>query len=241
VVGSGQSGCQVTEDLLYAGREVHLCVGNAGRIPRRYRERDILDWDLATGYMEMPVDQHPKSSAIRYQAHPHLTGRDGGHTIDLRKLALDGARLHGKVLEAAGTVIHLAGNLAETLHAVDLFCQSEINDIDAFIAKHGLNEPEEEVIPVDWQPTPEPPELDLAEAGVSTVIYATGFHFDFSWIDLPVFDARGYPRYQRGITDLYGLYFIGLHWMYTQGSGLFYGVGRDAEYVVQHLTRPSDP
>ena len=235
VVGSGQSGCQVAEDLLGAGRDVHLSVGNAGRVPRRYRRRDILDWDLATGYMEMPVDQHPKGHAVRFQAHPHLSGRDGGHTIDLRQMALDGVRLHGKVLGAEGTVLRLAGDLAETLEAVDSFCQAEIEGIDAFIAKHGIDAPEEEVVSVDWQPTPEPLEIDLAAAGITTVIYATGFHFDFGWIDLSVFDGRGYPRYRRGITDQPGQYFAGLHWMHTQGSGLFYGVGRDAGYVVGSL------
>lgn len=236
VIGSGQSGCQVTEDLLIAGREVHLCVGNAGRIPRRYRGRDILDWDVTTGYMEMPVDQHPKGTAIRFKAHPHLTGREGGHTIELRKLALDGVQLHGKVLSADGTRIRLAGDLSETLDAVDAFCLTEMKGIDAFIAKNGLDAPKEDTTPVDWHPDSEPPHLDLGEARISTIIYAIGFHFDFSWIDLPVFDARGYPRYERGVTDVDGLYFVGLHWMHTQGSGLFYGVGRDAENVVQHLT-----
>ena len=115
-----------------------------------------------------------------------------------------------------------------------------MDGIDAFIAEHGLDAPEEDFIPVDWQPASEPPELDLTEAGISTVIYAIGFHFDFSWIDLPVFDERGYPRNRRGVTDLPGLYFVGLHWMHTQGSGLFYGVGRDAEYVVQHLADQSN-
>jgi putative flavoprotein involved in K+ transport len=239
VAGSGQSGCQVVEDLLSADREVHLCVGNAGRIPRRYRGRDILDWDVATGYMEMPVEQHPKGTAIRFQAHPHLTGRDGGHTVDLRQLGLDGVRLHGKVLGAEGTTIHLADNLAETLDAVDAFCQAEMDGINAFISKNGLDAPNEDIIPVDWQPAADSSELDLADAGISTVIYATGFHFDFSWIDLPVFDERGYPCYRRGVTDLPGLYFVGLHWMHTQGSGLFYGVARDAEHVVQYLADQS--
>ena len=111
--------------------------------------------------------------------------------------------------------------------------------IDAFIAEHGIDAPEEEVVSVDWQSTPEPTEIDLAATGITTVIYATGFHFDFGWIDLPVFDGRVYPRYRRGITDLPGLYFVGLHWMHTQGSGLFYGVGRDAEYVIGSLDRTS--
>lgn len=235
VVGSGQSGCQVAEDLHLAGREVHLAVGNAGRIPRRYRRRDILDWDLATGYMEMPVDQHPKGTAIRFKAHPHLSGRDGGHTINLRQMALDGVRLHGKVLGVENGCLRLLDDLAETLDGIDDFCRTEIDGIDKFIDDNGLDPPPEEVPPIDWQPDPEPPLLDLVEAGISTVIYATGFHYDFGWINLPIFDERGYPRYRRGVTELPGLYFCGLHWMQTQGSGLFYGIGKDAEFVVGHL------
>jgi putative flavoprotein involved in K+ transport len=235
VVGSGQSGCQVAEDLHGAGLEVHLCVGNAGRIPRRYRGRDILEWDVVTGYFDLLVDDHPKGRGIRFKPHPHLSGRDGGHTIDLRQLALDGVRLHGKVLDAKGSTVRLSDDLAETLDSIDSGCRAEMDGIDSFIAAHGLDAPEEDVVPVDWEPAPGPPLLDLDQAGIKSVIYATGFHFDFNWIDLPVFDARGYPRYRRGVTEIPGLYFVGLHWMHTQGSGLFYQVGRDAEYVVDHL------
>ena len=110
-----------------------------------------------------------------------------------------------------------------------------MDGIDSFIAAHGLDAPEEDVVPVDWEPAPGPPLLDLDQAGIKSVIYATGFHFDFRWIDLSVFDDRGYPRYRRGVTEILGLYFVGLHWMHTQGSGLFYQVGRDAGFVVDHL------
>ncbi|MFC1680415.1 flavin-containing monooxygenase [Pseudomonadota bacterium] len=235
IVGSGQSGCQVAEDLHRSGRTVHLAVGNSGRIPRSYRGRDIFEWDLATGYMTMPVEQHPLGTAIRFKAHPHLSGRDGGRTIDLRQMALDGILLHGKVLGVEGGSFRLSDDLSETLDGVDQFCRDEMEGIDKFIEENGLNDPMEEVAPVEWEPEPEPALFDLSQAGVSTVIYATGFHFDFTWIDLPVFDERGYPRYARGVTEVPGLYFCGLHWMQTQGSGLFYGVGEDAEYVVAHL------
>jgi putative flavoprotein involved in K+ transport len=77
----------------------------------------------------------------------------------------------------------------------------------------------------------------MEKARISTIIYATGFTYDFSWIDLPIFDERGYPRYERGVTELPGFYFVGLHWMHTAGSGLFSQVGRDAEFVVEHLNR----
>ena len=235
VVGSGQSGCQVADDLRLSGRDVHLAVGNAGRIPRRYRGRDIFEWDIATGYMTMPVEQHPKGTAVRFKAHPHLSGRDGGRTVDLRQMALDGIRLHGKVLGVEGDCFRLSDDLRETLDEVDDVCRAEMEGIDKFIEENGLDDPVEEVAAIDWQPEPEPALFDLAASGVSTVIYATGFHFDFGWIDLPVFDERGYPRYARGVTEVPGLYFCGLHWMQTQGSGLFYGVGEDAEYIVSHL------
>jgi len=240
VVGSGQSGCQVAEDLHRSGRKVHLAVGNAGRIPRSYRGRDIFYWDLATGYMTMPVEQHRMGMAVRFKAHPHLSGRDGGHTIDLRRMALDGIQLHGKVLGIEGSRFRLSADLAETLVAIDEFCRDEMEGIDRFIEENGLDNPKEEVALVDWSPEPEPALLDLSDAGISTVIYATGFHFDFAWIDLPVFDERGYPRYDRGVTEIPGLYFCGLHWLHTQGSGLFFGVGEDAEHVVAHLINRID-
>ena len=235
VVGSGQSGCQVVEDLLGAGREVHLCVGRAGRIPRRYRGRDILEWDVVTGYFDLVVDEHPKGRGIRFQPHPHLSGRDGGRTIDLRQLALDGVTLHGHLSDANDTLVTFSDDLAASLDAADKFCRDNLEDIDEFIAKNGLDALESDEEVVKWRP-PEPrASLDLNEAGITTVIYATGFHYNFSWINFPVLDDRGYPRYERGITALPGLYFVGLHWMRTQGSGLFYAVGRDAEFVVNHL------
>ncbi|WP_170606387.1 flavin-containing monooxygenase [Ruegeria arenilitoris] len=240
IVGSGQSGCQVAEDLHLSGRDVYLAVGSAGRIPRRYRGRDIFEWDLATGYMSMAVKEHPKGTAIRFKAHPHLSGRDGGRTIDLRQMALDGVKLHSRVEGVQNGCLMLAGGLEETLKAVDEVCNAEMESIDKFIAENGLYDPDEVVVPVNWQPNPEPPFFDLAAANVSTVIYATGFHRDFGWIDLPIFDGSGYPLHERGVTNIAGLYFCGLHWMHTQGSGLFYGVGEDAEYVVNHLTSATD-
>jgi putative flavoprotein involved in K+ transport len=237
VVGSGQSGCQVAEDLLAAGREVHLCVGKAGRIPRRYRGRDIIHWLVDAGRYEVPVDEHPKGRAVRYEAHEHLSGRGGGRTIDLRRLALEGVKLHGRVTDAKDHQVDLSKDLGDTLDAIDEECRETLAGIDAYIAESGAAAPQNDLETFDWQPGPQPGLLDLRQAGVTSVIYATGFHFDFSWIDLPVFGERGYPRYERGVTELPGLYFVGLHWQHTSGSGLFYQVGRDAKYVVDHLAR----
>ena len=237
VVGSGQSGCQVVEDLLGAGREVHLCVGKAGRIPRRYRGRDIIHWLVDAGRYEVPVDEHPDGRAIRFKPHEHLSGRNGGRTIDLRRLARDGVELHGRLVDAEGYQVRFADDLAEMLDTIDEDCRETLALIDDYIAKSGAAAPEGVLEAVDWQPIPEPAVLDLRQAGISSVIYGTGFHFDFGWIDLPIFDERGYPRYERGVTELPGIYFVGLHWEHTSGSGLFYQVGRDAKYLVDHLCR----
>ena len=237
VVGSGQSGCQVVEDLFGEDREVHLCVGSAGRLPRRYRGREIIRWLEATGFLEMPVDEHPAGRAIRFKPNAHLSGRDGGRTIDLRRLALSGVRLHGRVMDAEIYQVHFADDLAKNLDAIDKTCRKRLEKIDEYITKRGIEAPENDLEPVEWQPTPEPTTLNLRQAGISTVIYGTGFHFDFGWIDFPVLDERGYPRYERGVTEVPGLYFVGFHWLRTWGSGLFYGVGLDAEYVVNHLCR----
>jgi putative flavoprotein involved in K+ transport len=235
VVGSGQSGCQIVEDLLFAGREVHLCVGKAGRLHRRYRGRDMSKWARATGFFDIPIDKHPLGEEVRSLAQWHISGRDGGRTIDLRQLALNGVRLHGRLLDADGTKVSLADDLARNLDLADRLCRERLAQIDDYIAENGIDAPPADLKPIAWQPSKEPPTLDLTEAHVGTVIYGTGFHPDFCWIDLPIFDERGYPRGRRGVTEIPGLYFLGLHWLHTLGSGLLYGVGRDAEYVVTHL------
>jgi putative flavoprotein involved in K+ transport len=236
-----RDGCQVVQDLHATGRAVHLSVGSAGRIPRRYRGRDIMQWLKAAGLWEVPVDEHPSGRAIRFKPHPHLSGRDGGQTIDLRRLALDGVMLHGHLVNAEGSRVFFADDLAESLDAVDEACRKRLAAIDAYIAKDGIEAPPGDLEQVDWQPESESESesatLDLRGAGISSVIYGTGFRFDFGWIDLPVLDQGGYPRYERGVTPVPGLYFVGLHWLHTWGSGLFYQVGRDAEYVVDHLCR----
>ena len=190
---------------------------------------------MLTGFSELPVGQHPIGQEVRFKAHSHLTGRDGGHTIDLRQFALDGVKLHGRLLNVEGAAVHFADDLAEKLDTIDAKFRENLSEIDDYIAQNRLGAPLEDQPPADWQPTSEPLSVDLRQSGIGCVIFGTGFRFDFSWIDLPVFDQRGYPRYERGITKIPGLYFVGLHWLHTQGSGLFSKVGRDAGYVVDHL------
>lgn len=235
VVGSGQSGCQIVDDLHLAGRQVHLAVGTAPRIPRRYRGRDFTEWLVAAGLFELPVDRHPDGPAVRFKAHPHVSGRDGGRTIDLRGFGRDGIRLHGHVADAQGYQLSFSDDLAQSLDAVDEGCRKRLAAFDEYIAREGIDAPPNDIEPIDWEPDHGPLEIDLREEGIGCVIYGTGYRSDFSWIDLPVMDERGYPRYERGVSEIPGLYFVGLHWMYTWGSGLFYQVGEDARYVVDHL------
>ena len=150
-------------------------------------------------------------------------------------MALDGVRLHGHLTGAEDYEVSFADDLAENLDAIDKACLEPLAKIDEYIAKSGIDAPDSDLVQIDWQPTPEPATLNLRDAGISSIIYGTGFHFDFDWIDLPIFDGRGYPVYKRGVTKLPGFYFVGLHWMHTSGSGLFYQVGRDAKYVVDHI------
>jgi len=235
VVGSGQSGCQIVEDLLFVGRAVHLCVGKAGRMPRRYRGRDMSKWAHATGFFDTPIDKHPLGEEVRFRAQWHTSGRDGGRSINLRQMALDGVKLHGRLLDPDGTMVSFADDLASNLDLADRLCRERLAQIDNYIAENCIDAPPDDSAPVAWQPSEEPPTLDLKEAGIRSVIYGTGFHPDYSWIDIPIFDRYGYPRSQRGVTEIPGLYFLGLHWLHTMGSGLLHGVGRDAEHVVTHL------
>lgn len=235
VVGSGQSGCQIVEDLLYAGRKVHLSVSGAPRIPRKYRGKDILQWANAMGLYDMPLNEHPEGKSVRFKTHPHVTGRDGGHTINLRQLALEGALLYGRMDDMVGTNVFFKNDLIESLYNADLSEEKFTKNIDEFIEKNAIDAPLDNTLKPKWEPNREISEVDLEKEGISSVIWATGYSYDFSWIDVPVFDEQGYPIYDRGITDISGLYFVGLHWLYRWGSGLFYGVGRDAEFVVNHI------
>ena len=181
------------------------------------------------------MDDHPLGRAIRFEPHEHLTGRDGGRTINLRQMALDGVKLLGRMVDADGYQVSFADDLEESLDAIDDECEETLSLIDKYITENGIEAPPNDITPLSWRPDSVPKTIDLEQAGISSVIYATGFTYDFSWIDLPIFDDRGYPRYERGVTEIPGLYFVGLHWMHTAGSGLFSQVGCDAEYVVEQI------
>jgi putative flavoprotein involved in K+ transport len=235
VIGTGQSGCQIAEDLHIAGRKVHLCVGGAPRVARRYRGKDVVDWLADMGYYDLPVDKHPLKEGVRTRANHYVTGRDGGRDIDLRQRALEGMKLYGRLDSLDGTVIHFKSDLAANLDKADEVSQSIKSSIDKYIASAGINVPTEKGYEPVWRPADTPTQLNLLDANISGIVWSIGFKSDFSWIDVPVFDGRGYPGHTRGVTSSPGLYFIGLPWLYTWGSGRFSGVARDAAYIVDHI------
>jgi putative flavoprotein involved in K+ transport len=235
VVGTGQSGCQIAEDLHIDGRRVHLCVGGAPRTARRYRGKDVVDWLNDMGYYDLPVHQHPLKERVRAKANHYVTGRDGGRDIDLRKFALEGMKLYGRLKEVRGNTLHFTQDLKKNLDQADEVAESIKTTIDKFIDKHGISAPVEDRYKPVWQPVEEVGELDLLQAGITSVIWSIGFQSDFSWVEVPVFDGKGYPCHERGVTSKDGLYFLGLPWLYTWGSGRFSGVARDAGYLADRI------
>jgi putative flavoprotein involved in K+ transport len=236
VVGTGQSGCQIAEDLHLSGRRVHLCVGGAPRVARRYRGKDVVEWLDELGYYDLPVHEHPLKEAIRSRPNHYVTGRDGGHDIDLRQFAREGMQLYGRLRDIDANRFVFAPDLKANLDSADLVSENIKTTIDGHIAKNGIDAPTEARYTPVWEPSRETEALAFDAAPISTVIWSTGYGANFRWIEVPAFDGKGYPTHTRGVTSVRGLYFLGLPWLYTWGSGRFSGVARDANFVAEHIT-----
>ena len=237
VVGSGQSGCQIAEDLHLAGKKVHLCVGGAPRSPRQYRGKDVVDWLDRLGYYDLSIDEHSDPESVRNKTNHYLTGRDGGHEIDLRQFALEGMQLYGSLEDIRGNNLKFKPNLKQNLDRADDVFQSIKRTIDEYIAKQGTAAPTELPYQPVWQPETEVLELDYKKSNITSVIWCIGYQANFSWVNVPVFDGKGYPSHDRGVTSVRGLYFLGLPWLYTWGSGRFSGIARDAEYLSDYIAK----
>jgi putative flavoprotein involved in K+ transport len=232
VVGSAQSGCQIAEELHLSGRRVYLSVGSAGRVPRRYRGKDIYKWMELAGILDRTVDKLP-SPAARFGSNPHVTGKDGGRTLNLHQFSRDGVVLLGHLQGGHENNLQFSSDLHENLAKADKFETDLIKQIDEFIDKNELNLPSEKLPELqDGFDQKEITEMDLEKTGVKTIIWAMGYSFDFSLVKLPIFDTAGYPIQQRGATDFPGLYFVGLPWLYKYKSGHLLGVGEDADHVA---------
>ena len=238
VVGSGQSGSQIAEDLHLEGRQVHLAVGNAPRVARFYRGKDVMTWLAEMGLYDTPVKQYPGGLAAREKTNHYVTGRDGGRDIDLRQFATEGMRLYGVLDGGRSTHLTFRPTLTRSLDRADSVYNSICGDIDRYLEREGIDAPAGRHYEPVWVPESEPVNLDMAEAGITSIIWATGYRPDYRWVKVGVFDGTGHPTHTRGVTAIPGLYFLGLPWLHTWGSGRFHGIARDAEHIVRCIVGP---
>jgi len=237
VVGSAQSGVQIAEDLVEAGREVTLSTGRAGRSPRRLRGRDTLSWLCETGWM----DQRPADladPAMQRWANPQISGVGPlGHTVSLQGLAARGVTLLGRFESADGTRARFAPDLPQNIAFADAYSKWSRQHVDEHIARLGMLAPDSDPDPAD-APVDDPAgftaptELDLLDCGIRSVIFSTGFSADFSWLRVPALDERGAPRHQDGRSPVAGVWFIGFPWLRTRKSGNVWGTHEDAAVIV---------
>ncbi len=235
VVGSGQSGCQIAEELYQSGRKVFLSVGSAGRAPRRYRGKDIFEWLLLTGFMDRTPAQLP-SPAARFAGNPQVSGRDGGRNLNLHQFARDGVVLLGRLTAAESNTLHVGADLQENLAKVDKFEADLVRMINGYIERTGLDAPPE-TLPClrDGYERETVSELDIRSAGIGSIVWTMGYDFDFGLVKLAAFDGQGFPVQQRGVTTFPGLFFVGLPWLPYQKSGLLVGVGENAEHIASAI------
>ncbi len=238
VVGAGNSGCQIAEDLRSADRRVYLSVSRHQRTPRRYRGKDCIWWNLALGDADRTLEQR-----VSVQPSRLMTGVGGGYDLDLRRLAADGVVLLGRLLGGADGKITLAPDLCANLAQGDASLLALLRRCDDYIDRNGLDFAASDMPAA----LPDPREvcdpiltLDLNAAGISTIIWANGFRYDFDWIELPIFadcttSSGRVPRHARGVTSVPGAYFLGLPWLHKWKSAFLFGVGEDAEYLAGHI------
>jgi putative flavoprotein involved in K+ transport len=234
VVGAGSSGVQIADELRRHGREVYLAVSPHDRPPRRYRGRDFVWW---LGVLNKWEAATPPQGAAHVTI--AVSGARGGHTVDFRDLAEDGITLVGTAESYEDGKVRFAPDLKRNIAQGDANHLSLLREADAYIERNGLGLPEE---PEAHRLRPDPvcvtdplPELDLAEAGVASVVWATGFTQDYDWLKVDAFDEQGRPRHRRGISSEPGVFFLGLPWQSRRGSSFIWGVWHDAKFLADHI------
>lgn len=234
VVGCGSSGAQIAEDLNEAGRRVFLSVGKHDRPPRRYRGRDFTWWLGVLGKWDA-VTPSPDTLHVTIA----VSGQKGGRTIDLRRFAAGGITLVGRTESYADGVIRIAGDLADNIRGGDEKMNALLDEADAYVTANGLDLPEDPGARARW---PDPDcltnplgKIDLAAEGINTIIWATGYSRDFSWLQVDTLDDQGRPDHRRGIGRELGVYFLGLPWQSRRGSSFLWGVWHDAKFIGDQI------
>lgn len=244
VVGGGQSGAQIVEDLLESGRRTYFSVSTVPRLPRRYRGKDLMHWMLDIGIWDRRADEVEDPAELT-ATNPLVSGvGPRGHSVSFQFLAKKGATLLGRLEGVDGRVVRTDGKALEYVEQADAVSAEFKKNVDEFIAATGSNSPEAEPDPGD-DPLSEADsievisEVDLDDTGISTVIWATGFSGEFSWINVPAVDERGRPIHEDGLSEVPGLYFIGFPWLSKRKSGVVLGIEEDAsriaDSIVSHL------
>ncbi|WP_187331508.1 MULTISPECIES: NAD(P)-binding domain-containing protein [unclassified Mesorhizobium] len=235
VVGSGNSGCQIADELLRSGRQVFLAVSRHSRVPRRYRGQDLIWWYEKLGRFDVTIDSFPNR---RHPPSVILTGMDGGYDLDPRRLGVEGATLLGRLVGIADGTAMFADDAMETLAAADKSYAGFLEAADHLAATDAMQSE------LDQQDRSLPPltlqvesmrALKLSQENVRTIIWASGYGYNYGWVNLKIIDANGAPVQQRGVTACQGVYFLGLHWMQTFRSAVLSFVGRDAAYIADHI------
>jgi putative flavoprotein involved in K+ transport len=239
VVGSGASGCQIADNLHQSGRQVYLSVGHHNRVPRRYRGQDFAYWGAALKRPEQIVDTVPVN--LRKGPEVLLTGANGGYDVDLRAMAARGIVLLGHLQGVRDGDLMLADDLEQQLAKGDESFESLKKAVDDYVTKNGLEVPEEEQSKI----SPNIPKeisspvshLNLKDAGVGAIVWASGFRYDFDWVKLPIFDDGAEPVHRRGVTQCAGIYFLGLRWLYKRKSSFLVRAGpaEDAAYLAEQI------
>ena len=236
VVGSGQSGAQIAEDLLINGMDVSLALSKCGRRLRSYRGKDSSWWNYKMGLFDKTVDDVPFEN--RWKCSPHTSGANGGHEINLIDLSEKGLNLFGSVKESKDNKLIFNDDMFDNLKFSDDYALNWSKNVDEFIRKENLEAPIEKIFEDSRLKSFENHkslELNIMPK-IKSIIWATGFKYNYDWIDLNITNERGFPVHKRGVTNYDGFYFMGLQWMHTSKSAQFIGVGEDAEFIVNKIS-----
>ena len=242
VVGGGQSGAQIVEDLLGANRTVYFSISKVARLPRSYRGRDFMDWWLDMGLWDTRPHDVEDPAELRTR-NPTVSGVGArGHTISYQQLSRGGARLMGRLVDVQDRTLFTDDRVMEYIENADAKSREFKDGINRYINDEGLDAPEPEADPADvavpaGEIVPSLTTLDLDAADVGTVIWSTGFTADFSWIQLPVTDDEGNPQHDRGVGTVDGVFFIGFPWLSKRKSAIIFGVDEDAQHITHTIVQ----
>ena len=232
VVGSSNSGCQIAEELNEHGRRVYFAISRHKRVPRRYRGKDVTWWYERMGRWDAKIDDMPD----RRQPVPTvLSGTHGGHNMNVRQLAANGVVVLGRLLHAADEKLIFADDAEAVLCEADSAYWEFFEAADAYVRATALDFPSEAIERRMATPIEPITSLDLAETRIASVIWCTGYRYDYGWLKIPVLDERDAPLQRRGLTSCPNLYFLGLHWMYKFKSAILAYVVEDAAYLADHI------